>query len=100
LREFGGLDNCPSIILIQIPASVEIFDACSNCNSLREITFKEGNQLKVGNGIENYPFLKWTAFPSSAEVITSLSNCRAMQAIFFPSDSSIREICGFILELR
>jgi hypothetical protein len=76
---------------------VEIFDGYSNCNSLKEIAFEEGNQLKVGNGIENCPLFEWIEFPSSAEVINSLSNSRAMQAIFFPSDSSIREIRGFPL---
>jgi hypothetical protein len=96
LKEIGSMKN-PEVETIRIPRSVEkIGDNCfCGCQSLREVTFTSGCQLKeIGKGSFADSGLRAIRIPRSLEKIGEgcFCSCESLEEITFESDSQLKEI--------
>lgn len=108
-RAFGVFADCYALSSIEIPANVEIIDACvfQNCTNLSVVTFEQGSKLKeFGDGCTSDPFgtgvfanctsLKSIQIPANVEKIGvgTFKNCSQLSSVTFKADSKLKTIGG------
>lgn len=104
----GTFMACKNLATIEIPASVEVIDACAfrGCNKLTSITFEKGSRLtRLGGGyIEDFCFgcfancsaLISIDIPASVKVIDAgvFYKCTSLTDVFIESGSQLQIIEG------
>lgn len=110
---FGVFAKCSALSSIEIPANVEIIDACAfgDCINLSAVTFEKGTKLKEfgdGYAMQGYhPFitgafancksLKSIQIPASVEKIGvgAFKNCSQLSTVTFEPNSKLKTIGGY-----
>ena len=104
----GTFMSCKNLSTIEIPASVEVIDACAfrNCKKLTSITFEKGSKLtRLGGGyIEGFCYgcfahcsaLISIDIPASVKVIDAgaFYECTSLTDVFVESGSQLQIING------
>ena len=110
---FGVFAKCSALSSIEIPANVEIIDACAfgDCTNLSAVTFEKGAKLKeFGDGYAKqgyHPFitgafanctsLKSIQIPANVEKIGigTFKNCSQLSTVTFEPNSKLKTIGGY-----